>query len=139
MIRDEGRYASTFGWGWARWVGGLGLKPYGNNASFVTECLNCHRPLDKNDHTFTFPLIDTLGLYDQAGLLPDSISAHPLTGKVITTVVNTRAGTMSTLYGNEAAVKYARSGKPYAAGAVLTLVTWSQREDPHWFGGRIPA
>jgi hypothetical protein len=21
---------------------------------------------------------------------------------------------------------------------VLALVTWSQREDPHWFGGRIP-
>jgi hypothetical protein len=138
MIRDEGRYASTFGWGWARWVGGLGLKPYGTNASFVTECLNCHRPLDKTDHTFTFPLIDTLGLYDQAALLPDSISAHPLMGKVITTVVDTRAGTMSTLYGNEAAVKYARGGHPYAAGAVVTLVTWSQREDPHWFGGRIP-
>ena len=26
----------------------------------------------------------------------------------------------------------------YSAGAVLALVTWTQREDPHWFGGRIP-
>ena len=138
MIRDEQKYAATFGWGWARWVGGLALRPYGKDASFVTECLNCHRPLDKSDHTFTFPLIDTLGLYDQSALLADSAGGHPLTGKVITSFVNTRAGTMSTLYGNELAVQRARGGQAYSAGAVVSLVTWSQREDPHWFGGRIP-
>ncbi|MGA2728916.1 MAG: hypothetical protein ABSE96_13975 [Terracidiphilus sp.] len=27
----------------------------------------------------------------------------------------------------------------YPAGAVLALVTWNQRDDPHWFGARIPA
>jgi hypothetical protein len=26
----------------------------------------------------------------------------------------------------------------YGPGAVLALVTWSQRDDPHWFGARIP-
>ena len=26
----------------------------------------------------------------------------------------------------------------YPPGAVLALVTWAQREDPHWFGARIP-
>ena len=26
----------------------------------------------------------------------------------------------------------------YPPGAVLALVTWGQREDPHWFGARIP-
>ena len=138
MIRDGQKYGATFGWGWARWVGGLALKPYGKDASFVTECLNCHRPLDKTDHTFTFPLIDTLGLYDGAALVGDSVDGHPLRGKVITTFVDTRAGTMSTLYGNDVAVQRARSGQPYSVGAVVTLVTWSQREDPHWFGGRIP-
>ena len=31
------------------------------------------------------------------------------------------------------------SGGPrYATDAVLALVTWVQRDDPHWFGGRIP-
>src|SRR5580658_3223902 len=30
------------------------------------------------------------------------------------------------------------TGRPYPAGAVLALVTWAQRDDPHWFGGRIP-
>ena len=122
MIRDQEKYASTFGWGWARWVGGLSMKPYGKDASFVTECMNCHRPLDKTDHTFTFPLADT----------------QTVTRKVITTFINRKDSTMSTLYGNDIAVQNARNGQPYGAGAVVSLVTWLQREDPHWFGGRIP-
>jgi len=138
MIRDSKKYASTFGWGWARWVGGLAMKPYGKDASFVAECMNCHRPVKKFDYTFTIPVADTLALYDQATSLPDSIGAHPLTGKVITTIVNTREGTMSTLYGNDVAVHSSRTGLPYAAGSAVTLLTWSQRDDTHWFGGRIP-
>jgi hypothetical protein len=27
----------------------------------------------------------------------------------------------------------------YPAGAVLSVVTWGQQEDPRWFGGNIPA
>jgi len=53
--------------------------------------------------------------------------------------------TTATLYGNETAVLAVRAaprveGKPpsYPTGAVLALVTSNQREDPHWFGGRIP-
>ena len=138
MIRDSRKYASTFGWGWARWVGGLALKPYGKDESFVTECMNCHRPVARLDYTFTLPLADTLALYDQAAFLPDSIDKHPLMGKVITTLVDTKQGTMSTLYGNDLAVKAARMGRSYCPGGFYTLVTWSQRDDPHWFGGRIP-
>ncbi len=26
----------------------------------------------------------------------------------------------------------------YPSGSVLALITWVQRDDPHWFGGRIP-
>jgi hypothetical protein len=26
----------------------------------------------------------------------------------------------------------------YSADAVLALVTWTQRDDPHWYGARIP-
>lgn len=134
MIRDSRKYRETFGWGWARWVGGLAMKPYGHDALFVTECMNCHRPLDKSDHTFTFPVSDTLRL---APLL-DSLDGRPMRGAVITSSVNSRTATMSTLYGNGEAIGSARSGNPYKPGSVLTLVTWSQREDPHWFGGRIP-
>jgi hypothetical protein len=72
-----------------------------------------------------------------AGKLP----FNPLQWKVITTGIDPQHRTMSTLYGNDLAVQSARSGKPsstYPDGAVLSLVTWSEREDPHWFGARIP-
>jgi hypothetical protein len=138
MIRDSKKYAPYFGWGWARWVGGLAMKPYGHDASFVTECVNCHRPLGATDHTFTFPLSDTMQLYDQAAALPDSIGGRPLRGRLITSFVNPGAGTMSTLYGNVVAAGCARSGQTYSSGAILALVSWSQRDDAHWFGGRIP-
>ncbi len=29
------------------------LKPYGKNAAFVHECLNCHKPVKWNDYVFT--------------------------------------------------------------------------------------
>jgi hypothetical protein len=46
---------------------------------------------------------------------------------------------MSTLFGNDAAMKSVDAhDHAYGAGAVLALVTWAQREDPHWFGARIP-
>jgi hypothetical protein len=129
MIRDKQKYAATAGWGWARWVGGLALKPYGHDSLFTTECTNCHKPMADNDHVFTFPIADTLSLPD---------SAYPFKGKVITSFVDKRLGTMSTLYGNDMAAQNARAGHNYMAGSILTLVTWSQRDDPHWFGARIP-
>jgi hypothetical protein len=161
MIRDQQRYASTAGWGWARWVGGLALKPYGHDSLFTTECINCHRPLADNDHVFTFPIADTLSLPAASVPVsgasapvptPASISApayvtlssaggtpiNPLMGKVITSFVNKNEGTMSTLYGNDMAAQNARAGRNYLPGSVLSLVTWSQRDDPHWFGARIP-
>jgi Cytochrome P460 len=66
---------------------------------------------------------------------------NPLGWKVITSWINDRNGTMSTLYGNELAVRYARSNSAhnYPAGSILALVTWAQRDDPHWFGAKIPS
>lgn len=58
--------------------------------------------------------------------------------KAVTSVVDRGAGTTATLFGNDAAVGAARAGAVYPAGAVLGLVTWREREDPHWFGARIP-
>lgn len=138
MIRDSKRYASTFGWGWGRWVGGLAMKPYGHDASYVTECMNCHRPVAATDYTFTFPLSDTLQLFDPSAGLPDSIGGRPLRGRLITSFVTPGDSTMCTLYGNSIAASSARTGQTYSSGAVLALVRWTQREDPHWFGGRIP-
>ncbi len=66
---------------------------------------------------------------------------NPLSGKVITSWIDKRNATMSTLYGNDLAVQYARSNvqHTYPAGSVLALVTWNQQEDGRWFGGKIPS
>jgi hypothetical protein len=60
-------------------------------------------------------------------------------------LVDPKARTMATLFGNDAAMQAVRDQRSsfgrspaYPAGSVLALVTWNQREDPHWFGGRIP-
>jgi hypothetical protein len=62
-------------------------------------------------------------------------------GRVITSWIDKPSATMSTLYGNDVAVNYARknSDAAYPAGSQLSLVTWKQTEDPRWFGGNIPA
>jgi hypothetical protein len=73
------------------------------------------------------------------------ISGHlpynPLAWKAITTSTTPHEGTMSTLYGNDTAVAHARAGVdgPYPQGSVLAVVTWKQRDDPHWFGATIPS
>jgi len=61
--------------------------------------------------------------------------------------VDPQTHTTATLYGNEFAISEQRlrnsssktaEGLAYGNGSVLALVTWIQRDDPHWFGGRIP-
>ena len=59
----------------------------------------------------------------------------------ITMYVDPKTRTMATLYGDDAATRTVRTHRDipaYAEGAVLALVTWAQRDDPHWFGARIP-
>jgi hypothetical protein len=78
-------------------------------------------------------------LNQEAALVGD-LPSNPLKGRVITSWVSKKDSTMSTLYGNEVAVKYARmnpAGK-YPVGSVLSAVTWSEQEDPRWFGAKIP-
>lgn len=77
---------------------------------------------------------------DQATLI-GSLPANPLAWKAITSWMNEHDTTMSTLYGNDTAVQYARTHaeQAYPAGSVLALVTWQQRDDPHWFGAKIPS
>jgi hypothetical protein len=127
MIRDRKKYAATKGWGWARWRG-AGLTPYGKDAEFSAECVGCHTPLRNNDYVFTVP--------QRMPQLP----SDPTLGKAITPLIDESSATISVLYGNAAAVEYARSSSQhdYPAGAELSLVTWTQQEDMHWFGARIP-
>ncbi len=55
MIKDKTKYASTAGWGWARWKT-LDLKPYGKDAEFASECVGCHNPVRDNDYVYTMPI-----------------------------------------------------------------------------------
>ena len=57
--------------------------------------------------------------------------------RVITSSINRKKATMSTLYGNKQAFEHAANSS-YPTGAVLALVTWKQQEDGHWFGANIP-
>jgi hypothetical protein len=76
-----------------------------------------------------------------AGEFAAGLPANPLQWKVITSEISQTDSTMATLYGNDLAVQYARTHAQhsYPAGAVLSLVTWTQQEDPRWFGAKIPA
>jgi hypothetical protein len=70
----------------------------------------------------------------------DSLPFNPLQWKVVCSMIDKNANSMSTVYGNDIAVNYARSHGQgnYPAGAQLSMVTWRQKEDAHWFGGNIP-
>lgn len=146
MVKDAGRYKSTAGWGWGRWRG-LALKPYGADAAVVRECTGCHMPMRGNDQVYTQPISTASApgpevLNSNAARLPASLPYQPLSWGVITLFVDPRSHTTATLFGNAAAVSAARAdnGAPvhYPAGSVLALVSWTQRDDAHWFGARIP-
>ena len=51
MFKDSRKYSSTYGWGWARWVG-LEQKLF-NKGSQV--CTSCHTPVKDRDWVFTDP------------------------------------------------------------------------------------
>jgi len=67
--------------------------------------------------------------------------ANPLQWRVITSNASTTEETMSTLFGNDAAVNYARTNAQhdYPNGSTLAMVTWTQQEDGRWYGAQIPA
>ena len=148
MLKDAQRFKQTEGWGWGRWRG-ADLKPYGENARFVTECTSCHLPVRGDDYVYTLPVTAAKVAPDQAvnnnaAALPATLPWQPLGWSAITMYVDSKTRTTATLYGNEAAIKAAHAATArqqvpsYPPGAVLALVTWAQREDPHWFGARIP-
>ena len=87
----------------------------------------------------TGPRIATT-LNDKAALTGD-LPEDPLNWRVITCDANPHEATMSTLFGNDTAVQYARANTEgnYPAGSLLSLVTWRQQEDIRWFGAMMPA
>lgn len=77
------------------------------------------------------------GFNDEAALV-DNLPDNPLKWKVITSAINGKKGTTYTVFGNDVAVQYARSNaaQDYPAGAVISLLTWSQQEGARWFRRR---
>ncbi len=51
MFKDAGKYAGTYGWGWARWLGPE-QKPFDNGPE---ACISCHTPVQDRDWVFTKP------------------------------------------------------------------------------------
>lgn len=146
MLKDADRYDNTEGWGWGRWRG-LDLKPYGKDAHFVNECTVCHMPVRGNDYVYTLPISPAVVsgqevVNDHAAALPKTLPYNPLGWSAITMYVDPKNHTIATLYGNDVAMQAVHprtaSVPTYTTGAVLALVTWMQRDDPHWFGARIP-
>ena len=151
MVKNAQTYKDTEGWGWGRWRG-LDLKPYGKDARFVGECTSCHLPVRGNDYVYTLPITTARINRDEivnntAAALPSSLPYQPLGWSAITIYVDPKTHMTATLYGNDIALSTLQSrhstpnvaaSLPYGPGAVLALVTWVQRDDPHWFGGRIP-
>ncbi|MFM2065241.1 MAG: hypothetical protein RLZZ584_150 [Pseudomonadota bacterium] len=55
MTKNSAKFASTGGWGYARWLG-QDQKPYGKDAGFTQECVGCHTPVKDNDWVYTHPV-----------------------------------------------------------------------------------
>ncbi len=51
MFKDSKKYAKTYGWGWARWVG-PDQKPFEKGPQV---CTSCHTPVKNRDWVFTDP------------------------------------------------------------------------------------
>jgi mono/diheme cytochrome c family protein len=145
MIKDAQRWKSTDGWGWGRWRG-LDLEPYGNDARFVMECTTCHLPVRADDAVYTQPITPTRVqraevVNNRAAALPAGLPYRPLAWGAITLYVDPREKTIAGLFGDDKAMRAARAretnGAGYPEGAVVALVTWAERDDPHWFGARI--
>ena len=149
MIKDARQFKDTDGWGWARWVG-LDLKPYGKDARFLNECTGCHLPVRGDDYVYTLPFTTAQTAHaemvnNHAAALPAALPYQPLSWQPITMYIDPRTRTMATLFGNTTAIDALHaqgtggsSAQHLPEGAVLALITWAQREDPHWFGARIP-
>jgi hypothetical protein len=118
----------------------------------VNECTGCHRPLRGNDYVYTLPIstakVSREEVVNNDAALPASLPYQPLSWNAITMYVDPNTRAMATLYGNGAAMQAvqawrssgrdAAKGPEYGSNSVLALVTWMQRDDPHWFGARIP-
>lgn len=80
-------------------------------------------------------------LNENASIIENNVlPENPLLEHPLTSSINVKEHTMSTLYGNTTAWKYAnlKNDRNYPSGAILYEVTWKQKPDSVWFGANIP-
>jgi hypothetical protein len=72
--------------------------------------------------------------------LSGGLPYNPLQWEVMASTLNRNDHTVATVFGNDQAIADARKNisHEYSAGSVISIITWSQQEDPRWFGGNIP-
>ena len=72
--------------------------------------------------------------------LSGELPYNPLDWEVIVSTLNQKDHTLTAVLGNDQAIADARKNvsHEYSAGSVISAITWSQQEDPRWFGGNIP-
>ena len=51
MFKDSAKYAESYGWGWARWIGS-NQEPFDGG---MQVCISCHTPVKNRDWVFTDP------------------------------------------------------------------------------------
>ena len=136
MIKDAQRFRDSDGWGWARWRG-VDLKPYGKDATFVQECTGCHLPMRGNDYVYTQPFSASIVAGDEvvnnaAVRMPQGLSFNPLDWAPVTMYSDPQRHTISVVFADS------KEGMTAAAsGSAQAVVTWTERDDPHWFGARV--
>ena len=138
MIKDAKRFRATDGWGWARWRG-IDLKPYGKDAAFVNECTGCHLPMRGNDDVYTLPISSASVqgreiLDNAASRLPKGLPMNPLDWTPVTAYSDPQKHTISVLLVDSKEIGTVTLA---AYASAKALVTWTERDDPHWFGARI--
>jgi hypothetical protein len=71
--------------------------------------------------------------------LSGELPYDPLQWAVIASTLNHSDHILATVLGNDQAIAHARESlsSEYPAGSVISAITWSQQEDPRWFGGNI--
>ncbi len=116
MHKDARGHAATEGWSWGRWRG-ESLAPYGRDASFAEECTGCHAPRRASDFVYTVPFAPS-----QDRLGGARTSFDPAWGAVSSLRIEK---------GSFRAIVRPPSGPARA-------ITWPSREDPDWFGARVP-
>lgn len=72
--------------------------------------------------------------------LPENFDFNAMNLQVVTSSINHKKQTMMTLYGNASAINELKGtpAKNEDKERVLALITWSRKDDPYWYGAKIP-